>query len=309
MSADRLVIVLMQLSIGVSFGAVFTINKFAAKAGIPPIGYAFWEALLAGLVLLAVILATGRRLPIERRFLTTSLVTGLFGFAIPIAVFNTVAGHLPAGVATLVQALSPPFTYLLAFVIRVERFRWLSAAGILFGAAGIVVIVVPEFSLPSPDMAPWLLLGILSPASLAVVNIYVAVSHSADVPPITRACGLFLGGAAILLPVTLATGSWYGWSGGLAESDWTILSASLIFAFVNVLFLEIIRRAGPVFFSQQGYFSVISGMLWGMAILGEHHSAWIWLALALLFAGLALVNAGTSRNPSFTAGRGETGPA
>ena len=309
MSSDRLVIVLMQLSIGATFGAVFTINKFAAKAGIPPIGYAFWEALLAGLVLLALVLATGRRLPIERRFLTTSLVTGLFGFVIPITVFNTVAGHLPAGLVTLVQALSPPFTYLLAFGVRLERFRWLSTAGILFGAAGILVIILPEFSLPSREMAPWLLVGILSPASLAVVNIYVARSHSADVPPISRACGLFLGAAAILLPVTLATGSWYGWSGSLAGGDWTILTASLIFAFVNVLFLEIIRRAGPVFFSQQGYFSVISGMLWGMVILGERHSSWIWLALILLFAGLALVNAGTNRNPRWAAGKGETGSA
>ena len=307
MSADRLVIILMQLSIGATFGAVFTINKFAAKAGIPPIGYAFWEALLAGLVLLAVALASGRRLPIERRFLITSLVTGLFGFAIPITVFNTIAGHLPAGVVTLVQALSPPFTYLLAIVIRVDRLRWLSTLGILFGAAGMLVIVVPKVSLPSPDMAPWLLIGILSPASLAIVNIYVATSHSTDVSPITRGCGMFLGGAAILLPVTLATGSWYGWSGSLVESDWTILTASLIFAFVNVLFLEIIRRAGPVFFSQQGYFSVISGMLWGMAILGEHHSAWIWFALALLFAGLALVNAGTGRTTRWDAGKDERG--
>ena len=39
--------------------------------------------------------------------------------------------------------------------------------------------------------------------------------------------------------------------------------------------------------------ATLSGIGWGMLIHGEAHSLWIWLALALLFCGLALVVRGS----------------
>jgi drug/metabolite transporter (DMT)-like permease len=61
------------------------------------------------------------------------------------------------------------------------------------------------------------------------------------------------------------------------------------------LLFEIIRLAGPVFFSLQNYVATLSGIGWGMLIHGEAHSIWIWLALALLFLGLALVIRGSRK--------------
>jgi drug/metabolite transporter (DMT)-like permease len=54
-------------------------------------------------------------------------------------------------------------------------------------------------------------------------------------------------------------------------------------------FIWLIGHAGPVFASQVGYVVTASGVLLGMAIYDERHSAWVWAALALMFAGLALV--------------------
>jgi drug/metabolite transporter (DMT)-like permease len=34
---------------------------------------------------------------------------------------------------------------------------------------------------------------------------------------------------------------------------------------------------------------MVSGVLWGMLIFGESHSAWIWGALTVMLAGVALV--------------------
>jgi drug/metabolite transporter (DMT)-like permease len=44
-----------------------------------------------------------------------------------------------------------------------------------------------------------------------------------------------------------------------------------------------------VFTSQISYFVTGSGVVLGMIFYGERHSPWIWAALALMFAGLALV--------------------
>ncbi|MCZ6859704.1 MAG: EamA/RhaT family transporter, partial [Alphaproteobacteria bacterium] len=43
------------------------------------------------------------------------------------------------------------------------------------------------------------------------------------------------------------------------------------------------------FASQAAYAVTLAGVLWGMALFGERHSPWIWLSLALMLAGLALV--------------------
>ena len=71
--------------------------------------------------------------------------------------------------------------------------------------------------------------------------------------------------------------------------DWALIGVVLINAMFFLLLFETIRIAGPVFFSVQHYIATLSGIGWDMLIHGGAHSLWIWLALVLLFAGLALV--------------------
>ena len=54
-------------------------------------------------------------------------------------------------------------------------------------------------------------------------------------------------------------------------------------------FVWLIGRAGPVFAAQVGYVVTLTGVILGMAVLGETHSAWVWAALVTMLAGLALV--------------------
>ena len=50
-----------------------------------------------------------------------------------------------------------------------------------------------------------------------------------------------------------------------------------------------IRTAGPVFASQTAYVITLAGVAWGMILLEESHSLYIWSALLLTLAGIALV--------------------
>lgn len=49
------------------------------------------------------------------------------------------------------------------------------------------------------------------------------------------------------------------------------------------------RSAGPVFASQTAYVITLAGMFWGILLLGERHSLYVWGALVLMLTGLALV--------------------
>ena len=55
------------------------------------------------------------------------------------------------------------------------------------------------------------------------------------------------------------------------------------------LLVYLITYAGAVFSSQVAYLITISGVAWGLVIFEEQHSIWVWLSLATMLTGLALI--------------------
>ena len=51
----------------------------------------------------------------------------------------------------------------------------------------------------------------------------------------------------------------------------------------------VIRLAGPLFASQTGYVVTLAGVIWGIYLFGETHSAWVWGSVVVMMLGLALV--------------------
>ena len=53
---------------------------------------------------------------------------------------------------------------------------------------------------------------------------------------------------------------------------------------------EVIRRLGPVFFSQIVYVIISSGILWAYIYFGEEPSVWVWGAIIFMVGGLICAN-------------------
>ncbi len=289
---NRFAPLIMLIAIAVVFGLLFSVNRFAISAGVPPIAYAFWQSLGAGLALLVLALLKGMAPRLSPLFLRTYLISGAIGFAIPISLLAFVADKVPASALTLVLALSPPLTYVFSIILGMEKFRIVSVLGILFGLAGVAVLVVPGESLPGPEMASWILLALLAPVCFGMVNAYAGRFRPPEAPTTMLACGLMLASALFLLPIMFATGQAYLPTGATGMGDWAVLMAAAINVAFWLLFFEIIRRAGPVFFAQFNYLAVLAGIAWAMIIFAERPSVYIWGALVLLFVGLALVQRG-----------------
>jgi drug/metabolite transporter (DMT)-like permease len=103
-------------------------------------------------------------------------------------------------------------------------------------------------------------------------------------------CGMLLTSSLIMAPLVVATDGWVS-----LALPWTSVEAWFaVLIVINALsyfsFMELIRLTGPVFAAQEGYIVTISGVVWGMLVLDEQHSGWVWVAMAVLFGGLALVN-------------------
>jgi drug/metabolite transporter (DMT)-like permease len=277
----------MLVGAAVIYGAVFSVNKMAATGGAPALAYAFWQSLGAGLVLWIVVTLRGERLGISRQALTSYLVIGALVSGLPISLLTYIAPKLPAGVMTLVLALSPPFTFAISVLARVERFRWLGLIGLLFGFAGVVLIVAPGASLGDAGAWKWFLLALLAPVMFAASNVSAAVLRPPASSSVATGAGVMLGSAVVLLPIMLLAGqAWF--PPQLDEGAIATLIAIAINAVFLVLFLEIIRRAGPVFFAQFNYLAVLAGVAWGAVVFGERLSIYVLAAMALMFVGVFL---------------------
>ncbi len=77
------------------------------------------------------------------------------------------------------------------------------------------------------------------------------------------------------------------WPWGMVE--WAIVGMAAISAVCYSLFIYLLSYSGAVFATQVAYLVTIFGVAWGMVIFDERHSVWIWLSLAVMLAGLALV--------------------
>jgi drug/metabolite transporter (DMT)-like permease len=287
---DRLIPMAMLVTAATTFGATFSLNRFAVEEGIPFLPYVFWQAVLGALVLM-VLSGVFRRLP---RFtwphLRAYLSIGAFGLAIPYCIFVVAAGKLPSGLVSLGLTLSPILTYLMAMALRMDRFRAIRASGILAGFAGVLLVLVPQASLPAPGMVGWVLFALLGPVCFAITSISADKFRPPDGSALEIGAGVMIVGALLMLPITAGVGDWWFFDRGLSMGAVSVILSGFINALMFVFMQEIVRRAGPVFFSANNFVTTLAGVIWGMLIFGEQHSAYIWGALVLMSFGLYLVS-------------------
>lgn len=283
-----------MLFMGILWGVSFSVAKIAINAGGTPMGVAFWQAVIASVLLLTYTLLRRRPMSLGREQLRFYNVVGLLGIAIPGVCFYLATPHLPAGILAITVTLVPILTYCLALSLRLEQISWRRVTGIIFGACAILMLVAPESSLPSRSAVQWLLLACVSPLCLAAQNILLARWHIAGLGPIRTACGMNLAAAVILLPVTAVNGDLFLPEFPFGTIEWGVVGLALIATIAYTMFVMTIDRAGPLFASQVGYVVTLAGVFWGMFLFGESHSAWVWVSLVTMLAGLALVSPRTA---------------
>ena len=281
---------LVMLLVGAcGYSMTFSLNRIAVTEGIPVFPFVFWQGVCAGAAALTAGLAVGQFPSLKGTYLRFYLLFGFVGLALPYTLLALAAPRVPAGVVALSLTLSPILTYAFSVLFRLDRVRLSRLAGILLGLAGILIVLAPGAALPEPGMALWMLVAFGAPVCYAFGTVSVAVLRPAGSRPIPLTCGISFASALLMLPVMAAADSWWLFDDTMTGGDWSLLGAAAITACFFVLGLEIIRMAGPVFFSTNGYIGPLAGLGWAALYFGETPSPWIGAAVVLLFVGLFLV--------------------
>lgn len=277
---------LLLMATGILLGAAPPFARLAADAGIPMIAFAFWQNLTGGLLLLLFANLTGVRPPL--RHLRFYLTSGLVTLALPSALIFLAVARLGAGLPSIAYAFPAMLTYLFALALRMEKLVWMRAAGIALGLIGILMVLTPRSGPVGEAELPWMLLAFIAPVSLAIGNIYRTRAWPKDAAPLALAAGTLLGAAFWLLIASVIFGAPYLPS--TAASDWVLAAAGIFACLSFIPYFELQRVAGPVYLSQIGYVMASTSLLVGTVIFGERYGLLVWLAVAVIVAGILLVN-------------------
>jgi drug/metabolite transporter (DMT)-like permease len=277
------------LLMGIGWGGNIMLAKLAIGLGAPPVGLAFLEAAGSGLLLLLITWIRRRPPPLDGRSLRFYAISGALGVAIPNVVIFYAARHLSVGLLAILMTLTPLVTYGFSLILRLERFWWVRALGLLFGLLGVALILAPSSSLPEPGLAGWVVIGFLATATYALQNVYIAQACPEHSDALALSCGGLIAAAFMLAPLTALTDGFISLTPPWDAIQWAGAAISAVNALLTVIFIASIRRVGPVFTSQSAYLITVAGVLWGMLLFHERHSAWIWGAMLVMCAGVALV--------------------
>ncbi len=285
----RLMPWIILLFIGGIWGGTFSLMKIAVSGAAQPIGIAFWQSVVSGGLLLLYTLWRHRSLRFLRYHFGLITALALLGGAIPGVLFYFAAIKVSAGVLAITVALVPILTYAMAVPLRREAFSAVRLSGVFFGTVAILLLVIPENSLPHPEVLLWVLLACLSSVCYAAENLLIDCWKTVSLGPIRTSCGMNVMSAVLLLPLALASDQFWLPELPFGRLEWVVIAIGLITAVAYTLFVYLINTAGPLFASQAGYVVTLSGVLWGIALFGESHSVWVWSAFATMLLGLALV--------------------
>ena len=275
--------------LGIAWGLTFPLSKIATMSGGSPLGLTFWQNVVSGSILLAFVTWKYGSLNIDRSLYPFIIIVTFLAGIFPNVILYSAAFHIDSGILSISVSMVPMFTYILALMIGLDRFGLLRSVGLALGFFALLVLLVPENSLPERSDVPWVLLSLLCAVFYSLENIYIDKIRPQNIGPIKIACALSITTAGISLPVSIISGQFFIPSHENIPLFYSLVGIGAISAIGYSMFIFLIGRAGSVFAGQTGYLVTFFGMAWGIFLLEEAHSYFVWTSFGLIMVGIFFV--------------------
>jgi len=293
--AKRISLIAVLLAIGIAWGATIPLAKVAVSSGHAPLGITFWEQIIVTIVMGFVLISRSiifrhrLRVPLDRESITYYIGIAALGAILPNLFSYWAMSQLPAGIMAIIIASVPMFALAIAIAASIESFVPYRVIGVCLGCAAVILLVAPEASLPDPEKAIFVFVGLVAPLCYGLEGNYIARFTPPAVDPIiTLFCAAIIG-SLVTAPLALATGTWIDMFGAFTSAEQAIVALSIIHAIAYTGYIWLVGKAGPVFSSQVAYIVTVSAMLMSAIFLGEAYSPYTFVSLALMLVGLVLV--------------------
>ncbi|MGN6651757.1 DMT family transporter [Trinickia sp.] len=295
--------IIQLLVLAALWGASFLfIRVGVAEFGVAPL--MALRVVIGALVLVLMLAARGTpraSLATLREKALPLFVVGVLNSAAPFCLFAFAELTLSAGLTSVINATTPLWGALVAFVWLKDRLTPLRTLGMLIGFSGVVSLVWGQIAAPHGALAP-------SPAATALAALAatgaallsgIAANYTkrnlTGVDSLTLATCSMIGGSLALFPFAIA--SWP--PGPVSLHAWgAVLSLGVACTGIAYLiFFHLINVAGPARAITVTFVIPVFGILWGALFLNEQVNAGMIEGCAIVLVGTALATGVIKRIP------------
>jgi drug/metabolite transporter (DMT)-like permease len=278
-------------ALSVLWGSGFILIEIGLRS-VPPNTLVFARMALAVPPLLILLHLKGQRLPRDVKRWAMLALLGLLNIVLPFILFYWGMTQISTGLASILNATTPLWGVVAAhFLTRDEKATPARVAGVLFGVAGIAVMIgVDAFKGASTGILAQIAC-LVATLSYAIASIYGRRFADSGMKPLTVATGQVLTSAIIMLPIALFSDAMWmlpmpDMSFWLATGAIAIFSTSLAY----YLYFQLLESAGASNSLLVTFLIPIVAILLGVGFLGERVTINQAAGIALIAAGLILLD-------------------
>jgi drug/metabolite transporter (DMT)-like permease len=277
----------MLLGLALVFGSAFFFGDLGLKS-FGPLTVAAGRVGSAAIILTAVALVRGRRFPASPKAWAALLVMGALNNAIPFSLIFWGQTRIDSGLAAILNAMTPIFTVILAHLVGDERLTMRRFAGVLFGFAGVAVLIGPSAlsHLDPTDVAE--LAVLLAALCYALAGLWGRQFRS--LPVEVAAAGMLISSSVLMLP-----------GAAIIEHPWTVSPSAISLggiaalgllstAIAYLLYFKLLARVGATNLLLVTFLLPIVALILGALFLGERVAPMDLCGLALIMGGLAAID-------------------
>lgn len=279
------------ITLGVIWGATFMVISIALQ-GYGPITVACARTTLGALTLLAVMRLLRTPWP-ARQTWRYVILGGLFSTAFPFMLLSWGLQYIPSAFAGIAMTFVPLFVLPMAHLFTDEKLTPRRTVGVVIGFVGALVLIGPEALSVDGGITLLAQLSCLGAAMCYGISA-VQTRNCPPIDPLAMAAFTLVVGAVALIPIMLVVEGVPSWHGP-APSIAIIVLGVLPTALAAALRVMIVRSAGSVFMTLVNYQVPLWSVFFGAVILSEPLPGSLFIAMALIFAGLFTSQAGALR--------------
>jgi drug/metabolite transporter (DMT)-like permease len=217
------------------------------------------------------------------------VILGAFNGWVPNVLVAHALTQIGTAPAAMIQASGPLIVAVLSHLLFAdERLTLRRFTGVLVGLAGMGILIGPA-ALPDSGISPWgALLMMATALSYASANIYVRTIRHADPARLALGQQICSGLPATVLALVLAGPSAFA---AVPASAAPLVALGVISTALPILiFMRLIRRAGPTRASMVGYLQPVWTAILAVLFLGERIGGREMIGGAVVLTGVALVS-------------------
>lgn len=280
---------LLVIAFGVVWGITPALSRLSSGLGAEPFGLAIVTNGIGAVFCLA-IAAYRRKLPRlgwpEWKFYI--LLALLVGVGQKLVTF-WVAGHIDAGILSMIVILQGIMVFGFAAAMGLEKATPKRLIGLLIGMAGVGAVLLSRLQFDGSGAAIWILAALLLPALMAIETVFLGARMPTHIDVFASIGVLMVVSVVLLIPMVALSGQ----AILPPDTSWTLAIIVLLLGLAGagsmILTLQIVEIAGPVFAGQGAYAMTLAGIVWGMLLLDESLSPLAWGAFLIIVLGLYLV--------------------